>query len=163
MIFVTVGTERFPFNRLIKALDEFQADLQGEQVFMQIGYATYVPSCAHSRLLSYDDFRQKIIDARIIVSHAGVGTLLMCASQGKKPIMMARRKCYGEHVDDHQQMLANRLASRGGILLADNPEDLWQYIFRSAEPGLLDSAPNSTEISLGVHLKNLLDKIACRN
>ena len=160
MIFVTVGTEQFPFNRLIKAVDELQDALHNEQIYMQIGHATYLPSCAHTRILSFDEFRQKIIDARIVVSHAGVGTLLMCASLGKKPIMMARRKCYGEHVDDHQQMLAQRLASRGRIILAENPEELQQCLLDNDRHDALVSTPDASETTLGAHLKDLLDEVA---
>lgn len=162
MIFVTVGTERFPFDRLIRAVDALQDVLGDEPVFMQIGSSVYAPSCPHERLLSYEEFRKKIHEARIVVSHAGAGTLLMCATLGKVPIMMARKRCFGEHVDDHQQMLAERMAERGLILHVDSPESLQECIVRYDGHCLARSSSNLTEPTLAHHLKELLDHISVR-
>lgn len=74
MIFVTVGTERFPFNRLIAAVDKLQDSFNGEPVFMQTGSCTYSPSCPHQAFIPYHDFCEKIREARIVISHAGAGT-----------------------------------------------------------------------------------------
>lgn len=162
MIFVTVGTERFPFDRLIRAVDELQDVFRDEPVFMQIGSSSYTPSCPHERLLSYVDFRNKIREARIVISHAGAGTLLMCAELGKIPIMMARRRCFGEHVDDHQQMLVERMVERGLILLVDSPESLKEGILRYDGYCLARSDSRLTEPTLAHHLKELLDHISFR-
>ena len=44
MIFLPVGTHEQPFDRLIKAIDEFvEEGVIQQEVFMQIGYATYFP------------------------------------------------------------------------------------------------------------------------
>lgn len=160
MIFVTVGTERFPFDRLIRAVDELHDVLQGEPVFMQTGYGTYTPSCEYQRFLPFNEYREKIRQARIVVSHAGAGTFLNCAEFGKVPIMMARRRCFGEHVDDHQEMLVKRMAERGLILLAAEPEELRENIFHYEElcQSRTDSYP--VEPALVNHLKAVLDAIS---
>lgn len=157
MIFVTVGTERFPFDRLICAVDELHDVLHGEPVFMQIGCSVYTPSCPYERFLSYEKFRSKIREARIVVSHAGAGTLLMCAELGKVPVMMVRKQCFGEHVDDHQQMLAERMVERGLIFQADNPEQLQQSILRYDELSLTSGGFKQAEPALAQHLKELFD------
>jgi len=160
MIFVTVGTEQFPFNRLIRAVDELKSALQGESVFMQIGHTTHIPSFPHERFIPFGEFREKIRSARIVVSHAGAGTLLMCADSGKVPIMMARKRSFGEHVDDHQQMLAKRMVERGQILLIDKPEDLGKNILHYDEIcRSLPSASRLAEPSLAQHLKEVLSEI----
>ena len=40
MIFVALGSQKFQFNRLLKAVDELQTD---EEIFAQIGYSDYKP------------------------------------------------------------------------------------------------------------------------
>ncbi|MBN4054814.1 hypothetical protein JYT87_03805, partial [Nitrospira defluvii] len=43
---------------------------------------------------------------------------------GKTPIVMPRRKKYGEHINDHQVQLVQALAAEGRIIPAYEPEDL---------------------------------------
>ena len=160
MIFVTVGTERFPFDRLIRAVDELQDALQGEPVFMQTGCSTYTPSCAHQSFLSYEETRCKTREARIVIGHAGAGTLLTCAELGKVPVMMARKRSLGEHVDDHQQMLAERMAERGSILLASNPEDIRTCVLRYDEQLKSRRRLCAAEPPLSRHLREMLSEIS---
>jgi UDP-N-acetylglucosamine transferase subunit ALG13 len=156
MIFVTAGTERFPFDRLIRAVDELQDNLNGEPVFMQTGSSTYRPSCPHEPFLSYPEFCKKILEARIVISHAGAGTLLMCEELGKVPVMLARQGALGEHVDDHQQMLAERMADQGRIILAQRVEDLPELIQRYDELSLVANNVHTKESTLMNYLKELL-------
>jgi UDP-N-acetylglucosamine transferase subunit ALG13 len=156
MIFVTAGTERFPFDRLIRAADELQESLNGEPVFMQTGSSMYMPSCPHERFLSYPEFSEKIREARIVISHAGAGTLLMCAELGKVPVMLARQGQLGEHVDDHQQMLAERMVDQGRIILAEQADDLRELIHRYEELSLEADNTHTKELTLVHYLKELL-------
>ena len=44
MIFVTVGTQKFPFNRLLKKVDQLARDgVITEEVFIQTGNGDYIP------------------------------------------------------------------------------------------------------------------------
>ena len=137
MIFVTVGTERFPFDRLVKGMDEAAERLKGEPVFMQLGEGGYLPKrCGWTHFLSYVEFVEKIREARIIVSHAGAGSILTCKKLGKVPIVMPRLKEKGEHIDDHQVELARRMADLGHVLLAREAEEILPLIqkFENQEP-----------------------------
>jgi UDP-N-acetylglucosamine transferase subunit ALG13 len=160
VIFVTVGTERFPFDRLTRAVDEWRDLLQGEPVFMQTGHGTYRPSCPYQDFLSFGEFRDKIRQARIVISHAGAGTLLMCVSLGKVPVMMARKSRFGEHVDDHQQMLAERMEERGLILLASDPGDIRECLLHYDERLRSRDRSRSVEPRLAHHLKAVLDDMS---
>lgn len=125
MIFVSVGTERFPFDRLVRAVDDLAVRLDGEPVFVQLGHCTYQPQrCQWTTLLPYRDLMEQLSRARIVVSHAGTGIVLLCARLGKIPIVVPRRRCFGEHVDDHQLELAQRMAQAGVVLLAERSEEL---------------------------------------
>lgn len=155
-----MGTERFPFDRLIRAVDELRDALRGESVFMQTGWSTYTPSYEHERFLSFRGFREKIHEARIVVSHAGVGTLLLCADSGKIPIMMARKQSFGEHVDDHQAMLVQRIVKEGIIIEARDAEAVRENIL--GYNALCESVvvKSLRKPALADDLKVLLDKIS---
>ena len=44
MIFITLGSQKFQFNRLLKAIDKLIADGKiTDEVFAQIGYSDYIP------------------------------------------------------------------------------------------------------------------------
>lgn len=125
MIFFTVGTEKFPFERLVRAAEQTAAQLKGESVFVQLGHSTRIPrGCGCAAFLSYSDMMNRMAEARIVVMHAGAGSILSCLRLGKIPIVLPRRKRWGEHVDDHQLGLAERMAERGQVLLAETPDQV---------------------------------------
>jgi len=137
--------------------DELKSELRGESVFIQTGSGTHTTSFPHARFIPFEEVYEKIREARIVISHAGAGTLLMCADLGKVPIMMARKQFLGEHIDDHQQMFAKRMVERGRILLIDKPEDLQKNILHYDELcRSLPSDPHLVEPSLAQHLKEVL-------
>ena len=134
MIFVSVGTERFPFDRLIRAADRVAEASNGEPVFVQAGHCLRGPQgCQWVRFLPYQELVGQIALARIVVSHAGAGILLLCARAGKVPMVVARRKQFGEHVDDHQIELARRMAALGHAIVVDEPEALMSMITQPSQ------------------------------
>jgi UDP-N-acetylglucosamine transferase subunit ALG13 len=52
-------------------------------------------------------------EADVVISHAGVGTALAAFEVGKCPLLVPRRKAFGEAVDDHQTQIADELGKRG--------------------------------------------------
>ena len=125
MIFVTVGTEKYPFDRLIRAIDEAAARLPGEPVLVQAGQSRFVPqACRWERAYPYAEMEGYIAQARVVVAHAGVGSILLCLRHGKIPVVMARLRAFGEHVDDHQLQIAERMARMGCVLHARQPSEL---------------------------------------
>jgi UDP-N-acetylglucosamine transferase subunit ALG13 len=128
MIFVTVGNATQGFSRLLKAVDELTGKgvFESDSVFIQSGNnPDFFPShCKHEPFLPMEEFARKVCDADLIVCHAGAGTLLHVLRAGKVPVVMPRRKKYGEHVDDHQLELVQVLASEDRVIPAYEPEDL---------------------------------------
>ncbi len=128
MIFFTVGTERFPFDRLMEMADKVH-EVSGEAVKVQFGESRVIPQkCDSLKSLPYLEFVQSLTSARIIVTHAGVGAIVSCARLGKVPIVMPRRKEFGEHVDDHQVELAVKMNELGYVLLAETGKDILRLI-----------------------------------
>jgi len=110
MIFVTVGSQKFPFDRLLKAVDQLPADYD---VFAQTGYSSYLPqNYAYQRFLDRDAFAEYIEKADIIITHAGTGAIMSAVKKGKKVIAVPRLKEYGEHVDDHQTQIVEELGKQ---------------------------------------------------
>jgi len=125
MIFVTVGMHYQGFERLIKKMDEIAEKIE-EKVIMQIGCTKYQPE--NAEFFDFVDADEKILDlfkqARVIVSHAGAGTLLVALSFGKPIIVVPRLKKFGEHVDDQQLELADVLSEAGKVIAVYDVEKL---------------------------------------
>ena len=144
MTFVTLGTQNFPFDRLLELVDRLIGDgiLHGE-VFAQSGCSTYAPkhyTC--SDFLSPADYDRHMADAELVIAHAGVGTIMSALSAGKKLIVVPRTQRHQEHVDDHQYEIAEEFARKGYLLCARTYEELAQAVtqidsmtFRKYEKG----------------------------
>lgn len=103
MIFVTLGSQKFQFNRLLKAVDELQTD---EEIFAQIGYSDYKPqNYKYKEFLDREEFAAWEEKADIVITHGGTGAIIGAVKKGKKVIAIPRLAKYGEHVDDHQIQL----------------------------------------------------------
>ena len=128
MIFVTVGNATQGFRRLLDAVDILAGEKAwgNETVFIQSGNNPgFRPAyCKHEPFVPMDDFALKFQEAAVIVSHAGTGTLFHALQAGKVPVVMPRRKKYGEIIDDHQLELVQALASEGRVIPAYEPMEL---------------------------------------
>ncbi|OCX46835.1 beta(1,3)galactosyltransferase EpsH [Limosilactobacillus reuteri] len=104
MIFVALGTQKFNFNRLLKKIDLLISRGEiSEQVIAQIGYSTYkTKNYKFYTFIDSQSFKEYIEKSKVIITHAGVGTILKAKKQNKKVIVVPRLKKYKEHVDDHQ-------------------------------------------------------------
>jgi UDP-N-acetylglucosamine transferase subunit ALG13 len=131
VIFFTLGTEHYPFPRLIEVAEKLAAARPDEEVFVQIGNHPDPPrGCRWERFLPFEEFAHKIENARVVVSHAGAGTILTCAVHGRVPIVLKREWSRGEHVDDHQSQLARRMDEARRIILTANPSEALEAILR---------------------------------
>jgi len=137
-IFVTVGTDHHPFDRLISWVDAWQANgSNAVESFIQYG-TSRPPVVASGRdYVSHDEMEDLITNAAAIVCHGGPGTIVDCRRSGIKPIVVPRRHSLGEHVDDHQVRFARRLEASGYIMVANDERELGTLL-RSA----LDGSPD---------------------
>ena len=61
MIVVTLGTQRFQMDRLIKAVDEL-APTMSEEIFIQTGHSDYVPQhCQYKDFVDAQEFQKMIV------------------------------------------------------------------------------------------------------
>jgi UDP-N-acetylglucosamine transferase subunit ALG13 len=126
MILVTIGTNEQPFDRLVLAAAALELD---EPVIVQYGSSRAVePRDGWMEFLPFDELSELAKQARVVVCHAGVGSILMARRAGKLPVVMARRHGLGEAVDDHQVELSRRLAASGLVTLVDDEKDLAEAV-----------------------------------
>ena len=130
MIFVAVGTQKFPFNRLLKGIDDLieQGKLEDE-VFAQIGHSDYVPrNYQYKDFLSKEDFQSKISNCDVLITHSGVATIITGMRLEKPVVVVPRFAKFAEHVDDHQLQIAESFSDKNLVLMCRNVEDLAQLV-----------------------------------
>lgn len=125
MIFLTVGT-LFPFDRLVSAVDQLVGKkIITEKVFAQIGENAYQPKNFEAvPALQQEEFNDYFSQADAIISHAGMGTIIMALAKQMPVLVMPREKRYGEHVNDHQVATARKLEQLKCVLAAYSPQEL---------------------------------------
>jgi len=123
MILVTIGTQ-LPFDRLIKIMDTIAPSLS-DRVFAQIGNGEYRPTNIEWQpSIDANEFEGIFEKAKIIVSHAGMGTVLTAQKMKKPIIIFPRSAALGEHRNDHQLATAKQLQERPGVYVAYGETDL---------------------------------------
>jgi UDP-N-acetylglucosamine--N-acetylmuramyl-(pentapeptide) pyrophosphoryl-undecaprenol N-acetylglucosamine transferase len=116
--FVSVGTHRHPFDRMLALVDEAVGEgVLPQPVVAQTGTSTYRPEHFESRAaLRQDEVLGALEDARYVVCHAGSGIISAALRAGHKPLVVARRRSHAEHVDDHQQQIVSKLSELGLVV-----------------------------------------------
>lgn len=123
MIFLTIGTQE-PFDRLIKAVDEI-APLLNTEIIAQISRSTYVAKNLKTFAFTTPvEFKRYFSEAALVVSHAGMGTIIS-ALEGEKPILiMPRLARFREHRNDHQLATARVFEKLNYVHVAQDEADL---------------------------------------
>lgn len=130
MIFVTVGSQKFQFDRLLQEIDRLIENKKiNEDVIAQIGFSTYIPkNYKYSKFIDQDQFKQYISKCDMVITHAGTGAIVGALKQGKKVVAVPRLAKYGEHVDDHQIQLLDEFKELNFIEPAYDVKDLEKAI-----------------------------------
>ena len=107
MILVSVGSQKFQFNRLLEKIDELiDKKVITDKVYAQIGVSDYKPkNYEYVDFMTQDEFNRKLSEADTIITHAGTGVIINAVKKEKKVIAIPRLAKYNEHVDDHQIQL----------------------------------------------------------
>jgi UDP-N-acetylglucosamine transferase subunit ALG13 len=132
MIFLTVGTQE-PFDRLVRAVDAW-AGAHDVPVFGQLGRLaadSYRPvNFPFEPFVSADEFQERLEGCRLLVAHAGMGSIISALTWGKPLLMMARRASLGEHRNEHQLATAAKFAGRAGLHVASEADEVGGLIDR---------------------------------
>ena len=151
MIFVTTGTQA-PFNRLVKAMDDIADELGGEEIIVQaagvdfktrnLSIVTFLHPAAYNEIFTA---------ARLIVSHAGMGSIVSALTYGKPIIVIPRVASLGEHRNDHQIDGARKMEMLGYVPVAYNERELKEKVL-----AFVQQKDKSTAASIGRHASGSL-------
>ncbi|HUV25248.1 MAG TPA: glycosyltransferase [Methanomassiliicoccales archaeon] len=155
---MTVGWHRQPFLRLVDKMDEIAGRID-EEVVIQKGYTDYDTKHATSFdfLPSDKQYLEYFKNARIVVCHAGAGTLLNSLSFGKTTIVMPRLKKYEEHINDHQLELVGALKVKKGLIVVLEAEALEAAIANADSNPIL---PVESDLTLCKYIRKYLNDLS---
>lgn len=142
MIFVTVGSDS-SFDRLVRAVDAWAGQRGRSDVFAQVGNSRFVPQNVEwEPFLSPRRFREVLHSARLVVAHAGIGSILTALELGKPILVLPRSAERRETRNEHQLATARRFAALGYVRVAEDEVDL-----ERALDELADKAPKSPPLA----------------
>ena len=157
MIFATVGSQA-PFDRLIRAVDDWAGSRNRSDVFAQIAAGDYCPIHAkYKKFVEPKEFRQLVQDARVIVAHAGMGSIITALEMGKPIVVMPRRARYRETRNDHQVAAANHFGAQGRVIVADDESRLAEVLDYAVTLGETDGIEAKASDELITTIRNFVD------
>lgn len=158
MIFVTVGSRKYPFNRLFKKLDTlYEEGIISDSMFAQIGTSTYNPKhYEYKKFISPEEFQNRIEEADIVVSHGASGSIMKALNAGKKVIVVTRLEKYGEHINDHQIQNNEAFSGNGYVLMSDLEMENLGECFQKIYKGNVKLKPWENKDPMAI--VNLIDK-----
>jgi UDP-N-acetylglucosamine transferase subunit ALG13 len=138
VIFATVGSQE-PFDRLVRAVDEWAESRARSDVFAQIAGAEYRPKhIEFTDFMDPEEFNRRIRAASVVVAHAGMGSIISTLELGKPIVVMPRRARFRETRNDHQVATAERFGAQGRIIVAENEQDLSEKLDHALTLGQTD-------------------------
>jgi UDP-N-acetylglucosamine transferase subunit ALG13 len=136
VILVTVGND-LPFSRLVQHADAWSKAHPSQQVFAQTGRlqrSDHVPEHMDwVEMLSAEQFEHHWAEAKLVVAHAGMGSIITALATAKPIVILPRQARLNEHRNDHQLATAKRFADRPGLFVAWTETDLPGAIDRALE------------------------------
>lgn len=115
-VVVTLGTMRtYGFRRLVDRLMQILPEVvtPDADVMWQVGVTD--PEGIPGRVAANypnAELRAAIEAADLVIAHSGIGSAITALELGKRPVLVPRRPAFGEHVDDHQSLIAGELGRR---------------------------------------------------
>ncbi|MEW6058619.1 MAG: sulfotransferase [Actinomycetota bacterium] len=135
LVLVTVGTDAFAFDRLMRWLQAWlgAGGSDRARVLVQCGSSTPPDGAESVTFLPYADLQAAEGRAVAVVCHGAGPTILEILEHQLVPIVVPRRRAFGEAVDDHQVLFTKRLASEGRAMIADSADELSRLLDRAID------------------------------
>ena len=159
MIFISLGTQDKPFNRIIDyilKLKEEIKELEDIEIVFQIGQTKLSEEEKNKieklnektnekkvsekiknkeeknitvfNMLKPEEMKKYIINSSIVITHAGVGTIMECIEHNKDIIVLPRKEENGEHVNNHQEEIAFEMEKKGLLYKVDTYEKMKEIV-----------------------------------
>jgi len=123
-VVVSLGTqEGYPFLSLVDRMQQIVPE--GVEVLWQVGADFPVDRrpIGAREVVTTTELDAWVDSADVIVAHAGVGSALTLLQHGRTPVLVPRSALRGEHIDEHQRLIAQELTTRG-LAVSASPSDL---------------------------------------
>ena len=129
-LFVPLGTQKFPFGRIITALNELveQGRYKADEIVMQSALYPVKPEFTHLGLIPNEDFNRYMSEAEVVVTHSGVNSIISCMELSKPLVVCPRLHEYEEHVDNHQMEIATLMHDKYDVLICTDMKELPELI-----------------------------------
>ena len=107
MILVLLGTQHNEFTRLLEEVENcINKGIVKEEVIVQAGFTKFeTDKMQVFDMISQDILNDYIDKANLIITHGGVGSIIVALKKKKKVIAVPRLSKYNEHVNDHQKQI----------------------------------------------------------
>ena len=132
MIFVTVGSRNYPFDRLFVELDRLcEKGVIKDKIFAQTGTSTYIPKhYEYKDFISQEEFLEKVKESNFVISHGASGSIMKALNEDKKVIAVTRLEKYGEHINDHQIQNNEAFGDNGYVIPVFEMDELEDAIIK---------------------------------
>ncbi|MDW3214185.1 MAG: glycosyltransferase [Ilumatobacteraceae bacterium] len=145
-VFVSVGTDHHPFERMLDWAEMLHGQL-GLDVLVQRGATPARNNLRSVDYLSQPDLRAELSSTKSVVCHGGPGTIAVAMEHGHRPVVVPRNPSRGEHVDDHQMRYAAELERQGVIDIARSSVDLIRMLSEPRPVSVPDVSRSTAAVS----------------
>lgn len=135
MILILLGTQDNSFHRL---LEEVQALIDKkvitEKIIVQAGRTKYESKDMeiHS-LMPEEELKEIMKKADLVITHGGVGSIVMALKMEKKVIAVPRLSEFGEHINNHQIQIIETFNSQEFLIGITDLKELGNALEKDKE------------------------------
>jgi len=141
------------------AVDEW-AGAHEIEVVGQIGPASYVPkNFRYKAFFDAEQLDELVATAQLIISHAGMGTIITALTNAKPLVIVPRRDHLGEHRNDHQMATAQKFMGQPSIKVILDVCNLGGAISELLQTG---PGPRIAEFAPDTMISNLREMVASK-
>ena len=118
MILILLGTQDNSFHRLLDKVQELiDKKVITEKVIVQAGRTKFESKDMEIySLITEEKLREIMKKADLVITHGGVGSIVMALKMGKKVIAVPRLSAFGEHINDHQIQIIDSFEKQGFLI-----------------------------------------------
>lgn len=135
MILVLLGTQDNSFHRLLEKIQELiNKKAIKEKVIVQAGRTKFESKDMEIfSLVPQDKLKELMEEADLVITHGGVGSIVMALKMGKKTIAVPRLSEFGEHVNDHQIQIVDSFNKQGFLIGVTELSNLEEALEKAKE------------------------------
>ena len=142
---------------MLRVIDGWAGENKRTDVFAQIGEGGWEPeNIRFTQFLQPPEFLEKFKSASVIISHAGMGTILSALHHRKPILVMPKLARLGEHRNEHQLATARRMMELGNVNVAFDEDELRERLNGLDELKLPKSIGESASDGLILGLRNFI-------